>query len=132
MPSTEIQYPQAGIHPAQPPVRCLDLDLHANGLTNSIRLSGCTFADVLSLCARSVWKQYAYIAEGKALAKPAVQAIKDQPIQALELTLYEDGSINHVSLSGCTVEQALEFCRFIVKFDALADNHWLDDEEADD
>jgi len=34
----------------------------------------------------------------------------------------------------CTLEQALLFCRLIVQFDALADNHWLnpDDEHEDD
>jgi hypothetical protein len=27
---------------------------------------------------------------------------------------------------GCTAEQALQFCKFIVQFDPLADNNWLD------
>jgi hypothetical protein len=53
--------------------------------------------------------------------------------KALELTLYEDGSLKQVSLSGCTVEQARQFCRLIIQFDALADNDWLNpDEEHDD
>jgi hypothetical protein len=124
---------QVDNHAAQPPVRCLDLDLRPNGWTDCVRLSGCTFGDVISLCARSVWKRYTDGAEREFLATPAMHGIKDQPVQGLELTLYEDGSLKRVSLSGCTVEQALQFCRFMVQFDALADNNWLNpDEEQDD
>ena len=133
MPSTGMQHTQVDNRSAQPPVRCLDLDLRPNGWTDRIRLSGCTFADVIRLCAGSVWKQHPDRAEREFLATPAMQAIRDQPVEALELKLYEDGSIEQISLVGCTAEQALQFCRLIVEFDALADNHWLDpDDEHED
>jgi len=122
MPPTDIQHTQVDNRSVQPPVRCLDLSLRPNGWTDHIRLPGCTFADVVRLCARSVWKRYPDRAEREFLATAAIQAIKDQPIQALELKPYEDGSLDQISLSGCTVEQALQFCRLIVQFDALADN----------
>jgi hypothetical protein len=133
MAPTEIEHTQVGSRPGQPPVRCLELDLRPNGWTDHVRLSGCTFADVIRLCARSVWKHNPDAAVSEFLAIPAVQAVKDQPVQALELKLYEDGSIEQVSLVGCTVEQALQFCRLIVQFDVMADNNWLNpDEEPED
>jgi hypothetical protein len=87
--------------PPQSTLQCLDLELQADGRTDSLRLSGCTFADVIHLCARTVWKKCTDSLEREFLTKPTIQAIKDQPIQAMELKLYEDGSVNHISLYGC-------------------------------
>jgi hypothetical protein len=126
MPPTDIQHTQVDDRSAQSSVRCLDLNLRPNGWTDHIRLSGWTFGEVISLCSHSVWKRYARRAEHEFLSAAEMEGVKDQPVEALELTLYEDGSLERVSLSGCSVAQALQFCRLIVQFDAMADNHWLD------
>ena len=54
MPPTGIQRAQVDNRSAQPPARCLDLDLRPNGSTDHIRLSGCTFAYAIDLCVGSM------------------------------------------------------------------------------
>jgi hypothetical protein len=54
MPPIGIQHAQVDNRSAQPPARCLDLDLRPNGWTDHIRLSGCTFADAIGLCVGDV------------------------------------------------------------------------------
>lgn len=102
----------------------LSLRLRPDGWTESIKLSGCTYADAIHLCAPGAWQNQAEAMTRDFLAQPAMQAIKDEVIETVELELHEDGSLSHITMHGCSVEHAFELCRFIVKFDVLATN-WL-------
>jgi hypothetical protein len=91
-----------------------------------VGLPRCTFAEAIRVCAHPLWHEGADSVASGFLDHPASQTAKEQPIHATDLTFHTDGSLKQIRLSGCTVEQALLTCAFVVKFDALASNHWLD------
>jgi|SRR5215470_1367857 len=91
---------------------CLDIQLHANGRTEKIRLSGCTFGDAVHFCAPGLWQEYASGLE-RELANPAWQAQRYEPIDSVELVLYEDGSVQEIRLRGCTVAHLSLFRQII-------------------
>jgi hypothetical protein len=90
----------------------LEIELHASGRTEKIRLSGCTFGDAVHLCAPGLWQGYGDELE-RELAGAAGRELRDQSIDSVELVLYEDGSLQEIHLRGCTAEQAGMFGRII-------------------
>jgi hypothetical protein len=99
------------------PGLCFELDLHPTGWTESIRLSGCTFREAVQVCAPALWQVYA-VDVVRELALPASQEAANQPIDGVELTLYEDGSPEKIRFYGCSTEQSALLSRIAVKLPA--------------
>jgi hypothetical protein len=104
----------------------IGVDVEADGRVKRVGLPQCTFAEAIRLCAHPLWHDDADSAASRFLGHPASQAASEQSMHAADLTFHADGSLEQIRLSGCTVEQALLACAFVVKFDAMASNHWLD------
>jgi len=94
-----------------------------------MRLSACTFGQAVQLCAPALPKgpseDWAREHARGFLTHPACAVAKGASVHAAEL--HYERKLRRIRLVGCTVEQALLLCEFVVEFDALADNHWLDD-----
>lgn len=116
---------QVGDHLVRPR-RTLALGLRADGWTDTIALSGCTLADAIRLCAPGAWHEQADGLQRRFLADPTHRTVAGTLVGGVELTLYEDGALRRVALVGCTAEQAVTFCRFLVKFDVMVSRNWLD------
>jgi hypothetical protein len=104
----------------------LRVDVDADDRVKHVGLPRCTFAEAIRLCAHTLSHDDADSVASRFLGHPASHAAREQSIHAADLTFHADGSLKQIRLSGCTVEQALLACAFVVEFDALASNHWLD------
>ena len=98
---------------------------YPNGSKKSTRRSACTLIEAVRLCVPDAMKGARDGYVNGLLAHPAWEVAGHQALRAVEL-FYGRG-LERIRLEGCTVEQALLFCRFVVEFDPIADNHWLDD-----
>ena len=112
MTTTEVQTDEAVDGSTGASGVCLEIELHASGRTEKIRLSGCTFGDAVHFCAPGLWQEYASELE-RELASTAWQALRDESIGSVELVLYEDGSVQAMRLRGCTAEQVSAFRHII-------------------
>jgi hypothetical protein len=106
-----------------------EVELNPNGTKRSMRLSACTFGQAVQLFAPALSKgageDWAREHARGFLAHPACVVAEGESVHAAEL--HYGLRLMRIRLVGCTVEQALLLCKFVVAFDALADNHWLDD-----
>jgi hypothetical protein len=94
---------------------CFELDLHPTGWTKSIRLSACTLREAVQVCAPALWQVHAADIV-RELTLPAGQDAANQPIDRVELMLYEDGSPEQIRFSGCSAEQSALLSRIVVEF----------------
>jgi len=102
-----------------------EVELHPNGSKKSMRLSPCTLIEAVRLYVPGVMTGARDDCVSGFLVHPAWEVAGHQAMRSAELH-YSRG-LKRIRLDGCTVEQALLFCRMVVDFDANADNHWLDD-----
>jgi hypothetical protein len=112
MNTTDVQTDETADASVGSSAACLEIELHATGRTDKIRLSACTFGDAVHFCAPGLWQEYASELE-RELGNPAGQALRNQSIESVELVLYEDGSVQKIRLRGCTAEQARMFGKII-------------------
>jgi hypothetical protein len=96
-----------------------ELDLHPTGWTKSIRLSACTLREAVQVCAPALWQAHA-VELVRELALPASQEAANQPIDHVELTLYEDGSPEQIRFYGCTTKQSRLLSNIAVKLPATS------------
>jgi len=98
-----------------------EVELYQNGRKKSMRLSPCTPIEAVRLCVPDLAQGARDDYVSAFLAHPAWEVAGHQAMRAAELH-YSRG-LKRIRLDGCTVEQALLFCRFAVDFDVNAGIH---------